>query len=162
MLTADNQRCAAALECYQEEPELRVQGAGRAVVLKEVRLTLDGGALCILLFNNGEGKLCLDLKLHGALQAVAHGGGGEREVPARARLCDELVSCQNRSECKGPTRDASPSRAGRGATHCVGWWTSTCQRHRHTSGALSAALRPRARAQLGGGAEGSLPGGSAL
>ena len=44
MLTTDNQRCAAALECYQEAPELRVQGAGRDVVLKEVRLTLDGGA----------------------------------------------------------------------------------------------------------------------
>ena len=44
MLTKDNQRCAGALECYQEAPELRVQGAGRDVVLKEVRLTLDGGA----------------------------------------------------------------------------------------------------------------------
>jgi len=41
MLTTDNQRCTAALECYQEAPELRVQGAGRDVVLKEVRLTLD-------------------------------------------------------------------------------------------------------------------------
>ena len=39
MLTTDNQHCTAALECYQEAPELRVQGAGRDVVLKEVRLT---------------------------------------------------------------------------------------------------------------------------
>ena len=44
MLTTDNQLCAAALECYQEAPELLVRVAGRAVVLTELRLTLDGGA----------------------------------------------------------------------------------------------------------------------
>jgi hypothetical protein len=44
MLTTDNQRCAAALECFQEAPGLLVRGAGRDMVLKEVRLTLDRGA----------------------------------------------------------------------------------------------------------------------
>jgi hypothetical protein len=44
MLTKDNRRCAEALECCQGAPELRVRGAGRDSVLKEVRLTLDRGA----------------------------------------------------------------------------------------------------------------------
>ena len=65
MLTTDNQRCAAALECYQEAPELRVQGAGRDVVLKEVRLTLDEARVRTLLLINVGGELCLELKLHG-------------------------------------------------------------------------------------------------
>ena len=60
MLTKDNQRCAGALECYQEAPELRVQGAGRAVVVKELRLKPDEARVCILLFSNVEGKLCLE------------------------------------------------------------------------------------------------------
>ena len=73
----DNQRCAAALESYQEAPELRVQGAGRAVVLKELRLKPDEARVCILLFSNVEGKLCLDRKLRCSTWRGS-GRGGER------------------------------------------------------------------------------------
>ena len=48
--------------------------------------------VCTLLLNNVGGKLCLDLKLHGAFHAAAHGGGREREIPARARRREENVS----------------------------------------------------------------------
>ena len=90
MLTADNQRCVAALESYQEAPELRVQGAGRAVVLKELRLKPDEARVCILLFSNVEGKLCLDRKLRCSTWRGS-GRGGEREVPARARRREDYV-----------------------------------------------------------------------
>ena len=117
MLTTDNQRCAAALECYQEAPELRVQGAGRDVVLKEVRLTLDEARVCTLLVNNVGNKLCLDLELHGAFHAAAHGGGREREIPARARRREENVSLPRpRNEVLGGT-----------ATLCVRSGSSACR-----------------------------------
>ena len=40
-----------------------MQGAGRAVVPKELRLMLDEAHVRTLLFSNVEGELCLDSKL---------------------------------------------------------------------------------------------------
>jgi hypothetical protein len=118
MLTTDNQRCAAALECYQEAPELRVQGAGRDVVLKEVRLTLDEARVCTLLLNNVGNKLCLDLKLHGAFHAAAHGGGREREIPARARRREGYVLTAPRRSASWRDRDLA-SNFSAGVQHAV-------------------------------------------
>ena len=88
MLTTDNQRCAAALECYQEAPELRVQGAGRDVVLKEVRLTLDGGA-----------------RLHPALKQR----GGQAVPRSQAARCFPCGGARRRQR-KRNSRACSPSR----------------------------------------------------
>ena len=118
MLTTDNQRCAAALECYQEAPELRVQGAGRDVVLKEVRLTLDEARVCTLLLNNVGNKLCLDLKLHGAFHAAAHGGGREREIPARARRREDYVFDRTLRSASWRDRDLA-SNFSAGVQHAV-------------------------------------------
>ena len=52
-----------------------MRGAGRDVVLKELRLKPDEARVCTLHVSNVEGEVCLDLKLRGALQ---RGGGARR------------------------------------------------------------------------------------
>ena len=76
-----------------------MQGAGRDVVLKEVRLTLDEARVRTLLLINVGGEVCLDLKLNGAFHAAAHGGGREREIPARARRREGYVLTAPRAIC---------------------------------------------------------------
>ena len=79
-----------------------MQGAGRAVVLKELRLKLDEARVCTLLLNNVEGKLCLDRKLRCSTWRGS-GRGGEREVPARARRRKDSVLTAPRELLYGGT-----------------------------------------------------------
>ena len=69
------------------------------MVLKEVRLTLDEARVRTLLLINVGGEVCLDLKLNGAFHAAAHGGGREREMPARARRREGYVLTAPRAIC---------------------------------------------------------------
>jgi hypothetical protein len=83
MLTSDNQRCAEALESATRKHQnfgCKVRGATWCYRKCGSRWT--EARVCILLFSNVEGEVCLDRKLHGALQ---RGGGARRWRRTRRR-----------------------------------------------------------------------------
>ena len=92
MLTTDNQRCAAALECYQEAPELSGARCGARRGAKGSAAHAGRRRAFASCSSATWRARCASISSCTVISnAAAHGGGGEREVPARARRHEDYV-----------------------------------------------------------------------